>query len=120
MVRLFKAVGPAASAAIDSKGGLDSSSLSTIIGNLAESLSEEDFDYLCQAFASGSAVQNGSKLVDLKEQGVFDLHFAGRYGELLQWLWFCIEANFGSFLGDLGIERAASAPPDLAGNTVSG
>lgn len=121
MVRLFKAIGPAASAAIDSRGNLDRNSLATIVHNLAGTLSEADFDYLCEAFASGSSVQVESKFVGLSEAGVFDLHFAGKYGDLLQWLWFCVEVNFGNFLGDMGIGKAtASAPQDSAANTVSG
>lgn len=55
---------------------------------------------------------------------VYDMHFPGRYGELVGWLAFALEANFGSFftgpgadvLGiSLGVGSGSGSPSDATG-----
>lgn len=58
-----------------------------------EALREEDFKYLCDVFSERTFV-DGKPL-----DKIFDFHFAGKYGAMFQWLFFCIETNFGDFLG---------------------
>jgi len=42
---------------------------------------------------------------------IFDAHFAGEYEELIGWLKFAIEVNFGSFFQKAGAKMQASALP---------
>lgn len=113
LVRLLKMVGGAAGEAMaggdDALDGFDLSTVGKMLGNLAETLSEDDFDYLVDKFAPATAVSGGAYKapMPLNTEGVFDLHFAGAYQELGQWLLFAVEVNFGGFLGEGGIVRKA-------------
>ena len=82
-----------------------------MITNLATTVSEADYDYLCDVFTKTSAVSGGeySEPMPLAAEGVFDLHFAGEYVELGQWLVFAIEVNFGRFFGEGGLIKKAQA-----------
>jgi len=116
LVRLGKMIGSAAGEAIKRGGSdFDMATVGGMIANLAETVSEADFDFLCDTFAKASAVSGGEfrSPVSLTAEGVFDLHFAGAYPELGQWLLFAIEVNFGGFLAGSAIVqkvKAASAP----------
>lgn len=37
------------------------------------------------------------------------LAFAGDYGSLMKWIAFCLEVNYGSFFGDMGLTALPSA-----------
>jgi len=37
----------------------------------------------------------------------FDAHFRGRYGSMVLWLKACLEANFGTFLQELGVNAGS-------------
>ena len=70
--------------------------------SFAEHLTPDSVDYFCDIFAKGTQVHLPSgKVVVLKD--VFDNHFAANYGEMISWLTFCLEVNFGSFLGENGL-----------------
>lgn len=58
-------------------------------------LAEDEVDYLCDTFGRTTEVHLGDKWPQLSD--VFDEHFAGRYADLLSWLMFALEVNFGSF-----------------------
>lgn len=73
------------------------------LGTALKNLSDEDVDYVCETFAASSTVSGGeygSKQPSL--ESVFAVHFAGKYGEMLQWLAFCFKVNFESFLEGAG------------------
>lgn len=56
--------------------------------------------FLCKTFGDRCTYRNGEAWPQLTE-AVFDIHFAGRYGAMVQWLWECIAFNFtADFLGD--------------------
>ena len=107
LVRLLKMVGGAAGDAMGGVKDFDLSVIGKMVGNLAETVSEEDYDFLCDTFTPLSSVSGGeyqaASGMPLSSEGVFDLHFAGAYQELGQWLLFCIEVNYGGFLGEGGI-----------------
>lgn len=123
LVRLLKMLGGVAGTAIEgatldekeqAETALVSIGMSTagkMLSNFAETVSEDDFDYLIDKFAPTTSVSGGDfkGAVPLSTEGVFDLHFAGAYPELGQWLLFAIEVNFGSFLGEGGILQKAKA-----------
>lgn len=68
------------------------------LSKIFASVTEEDMDYFCDVFAASTDVNYEGKWPCLKD--VFGLHFAGKYGEMMQWLLFCVEVNFGNFLGE--------------------
>jgi hypothetical protein len=108
LVRLLKMIGGAAGEALKSEGDFDMNVVGNVVANLAETVSENDFDYLCDTFAVATEVEINGKSVPLSTEGVFDVHFAGAYIELGQWLLFAVEVNFGSFLGAGGILKRAT------------
>lgn len=126
LVRLLKMIGGAAGEAMaggdDALDGFDLSTVGKMIGNLAETLNESDFDYLVDKFSAVTAVSGGEYTapLQLNTEGVFDLHFAGEYQELGQWLLFCVEVNFGGFLEEGGIvQRAKAAASDRQASSAN-
>lgn len=121
LVRLLKMIGAAAGGALkgDDENAFSLEAIGRLLSNLAESVTEQDFDYLCDTFAAASQVSGGNFKgpVALTTEGLFDLHFAGAYKELGLWLVFAVEVNFGSFLPEGGIaslRQAASVPQGSA------
>ena len=69
---------------------------------LCAALTDTDLDFLCDTFAATTMVELGpDRLVPLK--GVFEDHFAGKYGDMVKWLWASVETNYGTFLADVGL-----------------
>jgi hypothetical protein len=121
LVRIAKLLGKPVGDAVSAGDALDIQAAGSVIGGLADAISEEEFDHITNAFAKRSTVsggnaeqpaqlQYGPKQVPLSDGGIFDLHFAGEYAEWLAWLAFALEVNFGSFLGVMG-----KAKDDLIG-----
>lgn len=92
LTRLLKIVGPAY-AMVSTKGV--EAALSEVVTNL----SEDDTEYFCAAFEPLTTVTVGDKKPRLS--GIADIHFAGDYMSLIEWLVFCFEVNFSSFFRDL-------------------
>jgi hypothetical protein len=109
MVRLAKVIGKMV-------GG----DLEQIVTNLVDAIDETQLDFFCDAFASMTEVAGGDfkGAVKLSSEGVFDLHFAGEYKEMGQWLLFAIETNYASFLPEGGlaslIKKAAPQVSELS------
>jgi hypothetical protein len=97
--RLGRVIGSAFEAL---QGKADEEGLTSALGKLLSGLSDADVDYFCDLFSACTSVSGGSFGDGLEPQleSVFATHFAGRYGEMLQWLIFCLQANFGSFFGE--------------------
>ncbi len=76
----------------------------TPVADFTRALTDEDLTYLCDTFAAMTTCEipeaPGAKP---GLAGVFDMHFAARYDAMLQWLWFCVEVNFASFLERVGL-----------------
>lgn len=69
--------------------------------SFAEAMEPEVMDFFCDTFAKFTQVHRpDGKVLFLKD--VFDDHFADNYGEMVEWLTFCLEVNFASFLGGAG------------------
>lgn len=97
LVKLLKALGPAATAIQDAKDG----NVGALLGKLTGSLDEDLVDELCDTFAGCTEFDLGNgKWIGLGETGQFDLRFAGKYGDMVKWLTFALEVNYGSFLGE--------------------
>lgn len=69
--------------------------------SFAEAMTPEVMDYFCDTFTKVTVVHRpDGKAPFLKD--CFDDHFADNYGEMVEWLTFCLEVNFASFLGGAG------------------
>lgn len=67
----------------------------------ASQVTPDNMDYFCDTFAKLTQVHYpGGKVLLLSD--IFDDHFADNYGEMIEWLTFCLEVNFASFLGGAG------------------
>ena len=109
MVRLLKMVGAAAGGAMSGDGvALSVESIGALVTNLAESVSEADYDYLCDVFAKETKFEGGELPAAIPLSPAFDQHFAGQYKELGLWLLFAIEVNYDSFLPAGGIAKLRS------------
>jgi hypothetical protein len=116
LVRLVKAAGPVLGAAaahagdlgeIKGLGDIKVELIGRAISEFTNQLSEADVDHFCDLFAPLTLV----KVPDTDDDWVpldksFDQHFAGRYGQMLEWLWTCIRFNFLGFTSALGSGKA--------------
>lgn len=113
LVRLVKLVGGGLVGALVSGGlkGLDRGALATSLGKVVDGFSEEDLAYFCDLFSPLTQVitrDKAGKQLNQLLANTFDLHFAGKYREMGQWLLFALEVNFGSVFQGL----AVAAPRD--------
>lgn len=66
--------------------------LGVVIGSL-DGLDEGTLDMFCELFGKASEIQTGDNTWVTLADGAFGEHFAGKYGEMTQWLIACIKAN---------------------------
>lgn len=102
LFRLSKMLGPAMTGLIN--GGFSGQGLVMMLSSFAESAKEEDFEFLCDSFADVTKVKrpvSSGEAIVLDLSQVFDDHFRGHYGEMIQWLGFAIRVNFESFLPEM-------------------
>lgn len=73
----------------------------------ANAMTDEQLDYLCETFAKTTMVgpEGQDRMVPLSD--CFDNHFAGKYGDMLKWLWAAMETNYASFLSEMGLDAEA-------------
>lgn len=105
-LRVAKYVGHMAEAAANSPN--DQATILRVLGTF----SEEDFFAVKDAFADRTVVITGEKTLLLSK--VFDTHFAGRGGELLEWFAACIEFQLLDFFAGALAGRNAKAGPEKA------
>ncbi len=116
-LRIVKLVGPAIASVV--KGGkIDMKNVD--LGDLFKrvELTEEDLTFFCDAFAEKTFVVLPDKKAPRLDH-VFDAHFAGKYGDMMQWLVFCVSVNFADFFVAAELDAAeanASAPTVTARN----
>lgn len=118
LVRLAKLAGPTlASLFTGAESGpedaLDRVSVEGLGGALrafSAGLTEADLDWLCSTFADCTTVETEPGSIK-PLRGIFDLHFAGAYLEMFEWLAFCLEVNYADFFGALATRaKQAKAP----------
>lgn len=112
MFRLVKMLGPMLGGFV--KGGFSGAAVGSALQSFSEAAGEDDFDWLCDAFAEVTTVKKPLKATNAKElpielEKVFDDHFRGHYGDMILWLAFAVEVNFSSFFSEIG-----SGDPRLA------
>lgn len=112
MLRLTKCLGPAL-VGLASRETLKAS-IPDLLANM--DIEEEDLTYFCDSFAEKTfVVTPDGKMPRL--DNVFDLHFAGRYMEMIQWLGFCLEVNYAGFFRGAA-DRVAAAQPSAPAVTA--
>jgi hypothetical protein len=86
-----------------------------VLAKAAANFSELDMSAFCEAFAAKTDVTGGEYATAHPQlSNIFDVHFAGNYSELVEWLIFCFKVNFGSFF--LGVGEKLKRPVPAAGN----
>lgn len=77
------------------------------IAKFCELATDAQLDNLCDTFAAVTRISpEANPEVELALKDVFDKHFAGHYGTMILWLKACLDGNFGSFLGELGVDAS--------------
>ena len=110
MWRLARMLGPALAALIRGAEGVEGAIGSSFNALVDRVTPEELTEIARQLAATADVVQpGGSQPAALGE--VFDLHFAGDYLALFDFLRFALEVNFGPFVEGLR-RRAAARKPD--------
>lgn len=91
-----------------------------LIADVCARLEEDQVARLHAAFAEHTLVEKSPGKADFVPlAGVFDLHFAGDYEALFDWLRFAFRVNFGPFVSALK-RRAAEASAAAAAPAASG
>jgi hypothetical protein len=111
--RIMKVAGPAMEAAARVVATGESGGKATAIvrglGKVVETLSEEDLSLFCSEFGRASTVRLGGKSPSVGD--VFEVHFAGNYLEMCEWLAFCLEVNYRSFFTGIVAKLGGEAQP---------
>src|SRR5204863_2493553 len=106
LVRLAKALGPVLARlveGIDAKTAkvallsLDVGALGAGLQEFAERLTEQDLAYVCETFGDATEVIMPDGRRPRLTKDFQELHFAGHFLELFQWIAFAIEANYADF-----------------------
>jgi hypothetical protein len=104
------------------------------IAKFCELATDAQLDKLCDTFAAVTRISPEDKPeVELALKDVFDRHFSGKYGTMALWLKACLEANYGNFLLELGVDAGSlmdllsvamkadpSTPPEVSQTGQSG
>ncbi len=107
LTRLVKVAGPM-------MAGAGTGDVSGALERALGGLKDEDVDFLCDTLARSTEVQVDSTHQPLLAD-IFDSHFAGNYHNLMKWLAFALEVNFGSFFQmAVALKSAVSASPATA------
>lgn len=106
LLRILRVVGPALAELVRGGDGVKLSEvgadgLASAMQELAARLTEDDFEYAVRELAGATKVRIGGG-DPTKLETIIDLHFAGEYGAMLQWLAFALEVNYRSFFDGLG------------------
>lgn len=106
LLKVIKSIAPIYFVAA-AAGGLKAIGTEGVASALA-GVDEDEFEWIVEKFASSTDVifADGRRPT---LHSVYDMHFAGRYLEELDWLEFVIEVNFGPFFQELKRKAAAKA-----------
>lgn len=119
LMRLFKCLGPAMAKALGVAPELKDRKLSEmklsevapVLGvtceQLAQDLSEEDFDFAVALLGQYSYVIGDTGARQQLTSDFLEFHFAGNYGELFQWLAFALRVNYLGFLRGRALDGLA-------------
>ena len=112
-LRLVKAMSPALSK-LDLKalrGDNKEQAFFGLVSLIIADFPEQLFNDLCDAFGAVTTEERQGQSISLGEPGVFGLHFACRYQQMIKWLVECCKAN--NYLDFLpGISSEPNAPTE--------
>ncbi|HYQ47155.1 MAG TPA: hypothetical protein VER11_34530 [Polyangiaceae bacterium] len=77
-----------------------------------EDLPQDLFEELCETFSQSTTVLAGKPATPQKLSDLFDEHFAGKYVDMIGWLFQCLKVN--GFLAKLGSAASAAQPEPTA------
>lgn len=101
LARLAQVLGGGLAGIVSAANGGGKDAVFQGLESIAKNFTEEQIDYFCETFTPFTSVRKpDGKEPQLKD--CFDDLFACNYWEMSQWLMFCLEVNFGSFLGGNG------------------
>jgi hypothetical protein len=116
LARVFGRISPVLST-IDIKRGMavEMEVLKAVAGVLGN-LTDADIDYLFDAFCpcTRASIHPGQP-PSVFTKAIADATFAGEQLEMVGWLRFCFEVNFGDFLAVLGEKLASATAPVSSG-----
>lgn len=96
MARIIRVIGPS----FDELRGDDGEPVT----KLCAALKDEEFDYVCNTLSKETRVSPVEQPdVEWLLKDRFDTHFSGHYGSMVLWVKACLEANYGNFLDEAGI-----------------
>lgn len=112
LARLLKLIGPGlteavgGSAKLEDLGGRDLASFAPAIREICQKNLETELDHLCDTFAKKTVINTDGGEDFQQLSRIAELHFAGKYKQMFEWLWFCLKVNYQDFWGG-SIESAA-------------
>lgn len=112
-LRFAKLIAPGAGDVVENTGEETNTRIVKALAKIVQNVSEEDLNVFCDVFSQSTCLQvtgDDGRMRAPKLKETFNLHFAGNYDEMIQWLYFCFEVNFGNFFAKAGLRRATPAP----------
>lgn len=93
-------------------GGVTQANLGDKLSSVLDGFTEADLTFFCDEFAPKTFVNVDGGEIQLSK--IFDLHFQDNYLEMVKWLQFAVEVNFGTFF-----REAATAMKDALKSAAS-
>lgn len=106
LVMITKSVGPGLGKLLGETNAVSvTAAIGDAVKDLADSLTVSDLEMLCETMGRSTEMLWDGKFIQLTTDHQ-DIVFAGKYGTMFKWLWFCLEVNYSSFFDMLGIAKA--------------
>jgi hypothetical protein len=108
MARLARMAGPGVAGLLEGGGG---GAIGRALAGLLERVSPDEIVEVARQLAGTTEVSQPGGRAPAQLSEVFDVHFAGDYLALVDWLRFALEVNFGPFVVALATRLGRAAPP---------
>ena len=108
MARLARMAGPGVAGLLEGGGG---GAIGRALAGLLERVSPDEIVEVARQLAATTEVSQPGGRAPASLAEVFDVHFAGDYLSLVDWLRFALEVNFGPFVAALAARLGRVAPP---------
>lgn len=101
LVRMSKMLGPALGMILSGKASL--AQAGAALASASQMLEPAELEHFCDVLGRSSSVyvtEAGKPAVKTLDLAYQELHFAGEYAEMFQWIGFAMEVNFGNFFAE--------------------
>ena len=88
--------------------------LATAVQALSERMTDDNLTLVTETFGESTVIDAGDGKLPTLVPAFMETHFAGHFGEMFQWLAFCIEVNYADFFDVLSGLGAAVQPAEKA------